>query len=157
MSKSRLTPPASSKQVRSVMQSNRGRDSKLEMRLRREIHSKGLRYAIDRRPEEDVNSRADLLFESAKLVVYVNGCFWHGCGRHYREPKTNASFWRNKIATNRTRDRKVRRNLQRRGWKVIVVWEHDDVEQTADEISKLVRQRRALNRKEQTTRCRKLP
>ena len=57
--------------------------------------------------------------------MFVDGCFWHGCPKHGTQPKTNASFWRKKIATNKARDRKVNRLLRAKGWKVARVWEHE--------------------------------
>ena len=55
----------------------------------------------------------------------MDGCFWHGCPKHATQPKTNAKFWRLKIATNKARDRKVNRLLKAAGWKVIRIWEHE--------------------------------
>lgn len=60
-----------------------------------------------------------------KCVVFVHGCFWHGCPEHFRLPKTNRSFWREKIRRNRERHAVAERRLKRLGWKVAVVWEHD--------------------------------
>jgi len=50
-------------------------------------------------------------------------CFWHGCPRHFIQPRGNAAFWRKKIAGNRARDRIVNRTLRRQGWKVLRIWE----------------------------------
>ena len=57
--------------------------------------------------------------------MFVDGCFWHGCPRHGTKPKTNAAFWRDKIATNRARDRRVNRALRKRDWMVVRIWEHE--------------------------------
>jgi len=59
------------------------------------------------------------------IAVFVDGCFWHSCPRHFIKPKGNAKFWRDKIATNKARDRKVNRTLRSMGWRVIRVWEHE--------------------------------
>lgn len=67
----------------------------------------------------------DFLFSRLKIAVFVDGCFWHGCPRHATQPKTNAAFWRKKIATNQARDRRVNRALRGRGWRVVRVWEHE--------------------------------
>ncbi len=67
----------------------------------------------------------DFLFPDNKLAVFVDGCFWHGCPRCYRRPKSNRKFWDEKIQQNRKRDRKVTSHLRRTGWRVIRVWEHD--------------------------------
>ena len=68
--------------------------------------------------------RPDFVFKRARLAVFVDGCFWHGCPRHGTRPKANAAFWRRKIAGNRARDRRVNRALQRAGWRVLRIWEH---------------------------------
>ena len=57
--------------------------------------------------------------------MFVDGCFWHGCPRHFIKPRTNAAFWRKKIAANRTRDRLVTRTLRKLGWSVLRIWEHE--------------------------------
>jgi len=59
------------------------------------------------------------------VAVFVDGCFWHGCPRHGTKPKQNAKFWREKIAGNRARDRRVNCALRKRGWKVMRIWEHE--------------------------------
>lgn len=66
----------------------------------------------------------DFVFPKAKLVVFVDGCFWHGhgCGRNLK-PKRNAMLWQKKIEGNRSRDRRATRQLRRQGWKVVRVWE----------------------------------
>jgi DNA mismatch endonuclease (patch repair protein) len=69
--------------------------------------------------------RPDFVFRARKLAVFVDGCFWHGCPRHFIKPRTNAAFGKKKIAANRTRDRLVTRTLRQLGWKVVRVWEHE--------------------------------
>lgn len=67
----------------------------------------------------------DFIFPKLKLAVFVDGCFWHGCPEHGSMPKTNAAFWEAKITRNRERDTEVNRELKRRGWRVLRLWEHD--------------------------------
>jgi len=67
--------------------------------------------------------RPDFVFRSARLALFVDGCFWHGCPRHATKPKTNCAFWNKKLAGNRARDLRVNRTLRRAGWKVIRIWE----------------------------------
>ena len=74
---------------------------------------------------QDVFGRPDFLFRRNRLALFVDGCFWHGCPRCYRRPKSNRKFWDNKIARNRERDRRVSRELRKLGWRVIRIWEHD--------------------------------
>ena len=73
---------------------------------------------------EPFRVRPDFVFRSRRLVVFVDGCFWHGCPRHGTQPKGNATFWRAKFRRNRERDRRDTRNLRRAGWRVLRLWEH---------------------------------
>jgi DNA mismatch endonuclease (patch repair protein) len=70
--------------------------------------------------------RADIVFVGARVAVFVDGCFWHGCPDHCVRPKANAAWWREKIATNRRRDAETNAALSRLGWCVIRVWEHEN-------------------------------
>jgi len=68
--------------------------------------------------------RPDFVFPRARLAVFVDGCFWHGCRWHCRMPKSHKSFWNSKINRNKTRDRIVVRMLRKEGWRVLRLWEH---------------------------------
>jgi len=68
--------------------------------------------------------RPDLVFARARLAVFVDGCFWHGCPKHHRLPTTRRAFWRGKVRANRARDRRVDRELRALGWRVLRIWEH---------------------------------
>lgn len=67
--------------------------------------------------------RPDFTFSKLKLTVFVDGCFWHGCPRCYRAPKSQVSYWSQKILRNRSRDKRVNRQLKKTGWKVLRLWE----------------------------------
>jgi DNA mismatch endonuclease (patch repair protein) len=67
----------------------------------------------------------DFVFGKQRLVVFVDGCFWHGCPKHATFPATRRAFWLKKFATNKTRDRRVARSLRSEGWRVVRIWEHD--------------------------------
>ena len=67
--------------------------------------------------------KPDFTWHREKVVVFVDGCFWHGCPRCYLPPRHNPKFWREKVTGNRARDRRVARTLRAAGWKVIRVWE----------------------------------
>lgn len=69
--------------------------------------------------------KPDFAFRSAKLAVFVDGCFWHRCPRCFTKPVTNAEFWETKLAANVMRDLRVRRQLRALGWRVVRIWEHD--------------------------------
>ena len=132
------TPAASSAQVRARMSRQRSRDTGPELALRRELHRRGLRYRVDRRPEPDLRTRADLVFPRARVVVFVDGCFWHRCPEHHTEPTANAQWWRRKLDANQARDRATDATLTERGWTVIRVWEHEDPNTAADRVQRKV-------------------
>ena len=69
--------------------------------------------------------RPDFVFRRARLAVFVDGCFWHGCPKHATWPVGNAAFWQNKLAANKARDRRVNRALRAAGWRVLRIWEHE--------------------------------
>ena len=70
-----------------------------------------------------VFGKPDFVFRTAKLAVFVDGCFWHGCPRHATMPVNNRAFWKAKFARNKARDREVSRVLRTAGWRVLRVWE----------------------------------
>lgn len=128
-----------SPEVRDRLAQTGRRDTKPELALRRALHRRGLRFRVDRGVLTGVRRRADLVFTAARVVVFVDGCFWHGCPEHATWPKNNAAFWREKIETNRLRDRDTETRLVDAGWKVARMWEHEDPEKAADRIERLVR------------------
>jgi DNA mismatch endonuclease (patch repair protein) len=100
-----------------------------------------LRYQIDTKPVKELNRRADIVFKSAKVAVFVDGCFWHGCPIHGTQAKANAEFWANKINRNQERDAETNQLLKKVGWKVIRVWEHEDPEKASEKIQKIILKR----------------
>jgi DNA mismatch endonuclease (patch repair protein) len=66
----------------------------------------------------------DFAFPRLRLAIFVDGCFWHCCPVHVNFPKSNSAFWRRKLDGNRRRDRLVGRELRKRGWRVMRIWEH---------------------------------
>jgi DNA mismatch endonuclease, patch repair protein len=107
------------------MQANVGRITAPEQLLRSALRAEGFRFRIDARPERDLRCTADIVFPTAKVCVFIDGCFWHGCAKHFEVPKTNRAWWTEKISANRERDARQSRLLRQRGWRVIRVWEHD--------------------------------
>jgi DNA mismatch endonuclease, patch repair protein len=135
-------PGASSQAASRRLKQQRQRDTKPEVVLRRELHRRGLRYRIET-PVVDRRRRHDIVFGSAKVVVDVRGCFWHGCPDHGTLPKANSEWWRAKLAANRERDLDTESRLAEAGWSLIVVWEHDDPVAAANVIESAVHDRRA--------------
>lgn len=137
---------ASSPAARATMRANRGRDTGPEMQVRRLVHAAGLRYRVNARPERDLRRTVDMLFRRTRVAVLIDGCFWHGCPEHHQAPKSNATFWSDKIAANRARDVQTTDFLTRRGWLVLRFWEHEiraDVGAVAARIIDEVRPRSA--------------
>jgi DNA mismatch endonuclease (patch repair protein) len=118
------------------------RDTRPEVQLRRLLHARGLRYRVDQRVLAEVRRRADLVFPGARVVVFVDGCFWHGCPEHATWPKHNAEFWREKIRANQKRDRDTDQRLAVAGWQPVHVWEHEDPTEAADRVEQLIRGQR---------------
>ena len=83
--------------------------------------------------------RPDLAFDAARLAVFLDGCFWHGCLACYRGPKSNRHYWRTKLRSNRARDIKANQALATLGWKVVRVWEHEVREHPADCVKLILR------------------
>jgi DNA mismatch endonuclease (patch repair protein) len=77
------------------------------------------------RRHQPLPGHPDFTFRREHLVIFVDGCFWHGCPKHLRRPNTNKRYWRQKIARNRQRDGIVTRMLRRMGWRVLRVWGHE--------------------------------
>lgn len=130
------------------MRANRGRDTRPELALRSEVHRLGLRYRVNARPLPGVRRTADLVFSRARVAVFLDGCFWHGCPEHHTVAATNAGFWAEKVTTNRRRDRDTDRRLADVGWEVLRVWEHEDPQLAARRVAALVDGRRGRVRRD---------
>lgn len=124
------------------MQSNRGRDTKPELALRSAVFALGLRYRVSARPINDFRRTADLVFTRAKVAVFLDGCFWHGCPDHHSIAATNAAFWAEKVKRNRERDRETDQRLKEAGWVSVRIWEHEEPTQAALKVRDIVTARR---------------
>jgi len=76
------------------------------------------------RCNQPVFGKPDFIFRQARLALFVDGCFWHGCPKHATQPKNNRAFWKQKFARNQVRDKLVTKTLRRSGWHVLRIWEH---------------------------------
>ena len=121
-------PQPSSAAATAIMRSNRGADTRPELVVRGLVHAAGLRYrttlSIILGPRRW--TRPDLTFTRARVAVYVDGCFWHGCPAHRTHPKANAAYWSAKIERNAARDVDTTARLEALGWTVLRFWEHED-------------------------------
>ena len=120
-----------------VMSRIRGAGNKdTELRLIRIFRVNGI---IGWRRHWPAFGKPDFVFPNLKLAVFVDGCFWHGCPRHFIKPRGNAAFWRKKIAANKARDRLVARTLRKLGWEVLRIWEHELTKQNEVRLVKRLR------------------
>jgi DNA mismatch endonuclease (patch repair protein) len=112
-----------SKEVRSFNMSRiKGKNTIPEEMVRKYLFSRGFRY---RKNDKRLPGKPDIVLPKYRTVIFVNGCFWHGhegC-RYFVMPKTNSSFWKEKIDTNIKRDAIHEQELTESGWKVIIIWE----------------------------------
>lgn len=98
------------------------------------LAARGLEFERNMKPVEGLRREADGCLRSAKIAVFVDGCFWHGCPTHSRPTKSNTKWWREKIEKNKARDDETTRLLRHAGWTVVRVWEHEDPEQAVERI-----------------------
>ncbi|WGJ83639.1 very short patch repair endonuclease [Gordonia sp. SMJS1] len=128
-----LDPP--SDVVRRQMQRQRTTGTKVELSVRRALHARGYRYRVDlgglvpgRR------FRGDIVWTRAKVVVFLDGCFWHMCPEHCVVPKSNSVWWQNKLEGNRQRDDCATLLLEAQGWRVLRFWEHESPDDIVNRI-----------------------
>ncbi|HEY8581984.1 MAG TPA: very short patch repair endonuclease [Capillimicrobium sp.] len=135
-------PHPTSAAVTASMKGNRRADTRPELALRSALHARGLRFRKDLmiRTADGTRTKADIVFTRARVAVFVDGCFWHGCPDHGTKPKANAHYWGPKLAKNRERDARVTAALAADGWTVVRLWEHvavgDGVEQVAAAVAR---------------------
>lgn len=132
-------------QRRLCMQRNKGWDTSPEIRLRSALWRLGLRFRIG----HSLAGTPDIVFPGARLVVFIDGCFWHGCRKHSRMPKSNVAYWKNKFRGNKKGDVRANRKLKRQGWRVLRVWEHDvasKLELLSRSIKKVLNNQKGISR-----------
>jgi DNA (cytosine-5)-methyltransferase 1 len=137
-------PPPSNAETRARMRRQPRTDTKPETHLRKHVHALGLRYRVNEKPEPELRRTADLVFRSARVAVFVDGCFWHGCPEHARATKSNTKWWAEKIKMNKVRDVETTALLETAGWCVLRVWEHEDPAEAAVRVEAAVRGRDGL-------------
>jgi len=130
-------PPARSRNMRAIR--GRGNHS-TEQRLRLAL----VRFGVSgwRMRNKNLPGNPDFFFPAQLVVVFVDGCFWHGCPRCQRKPKTNKAFWVAKVEANRNRDSQVNRKLRSLGIRVLRFWEHQlraDVSTCISKVTAVVR------------------
>ena len=107
--------------------------------MRRLVHAMGLRYRVNARPIATLRRTADLVFYKQRVAVFIDGCYWHGCPEHHRQPRANADYWSSKMARNRARDAATDEALLNAGWTVLRFWEHEPPAAVAEAVRLAVR------------------
>lgn len=134
-------PDPLSPDVSRRMSGQRSRDTGIERELRATLHRRGLRYRVHVRLLPGLRREADIVFPRSRVAVFVDGCFWHGCGLHGTWPRSNAQWWREKIESNQQRDRDTDARLRDAGWLPLRVWEHELTQEAADRIEHALSER----------------
>lgn len=114
----RLTP----EQRRKTMQAVKGKNTSPEVLVRQYLHRQGYRFRLHRK---DLPGKPDVVLPKYKTVIFINGCFWHrhqGC-KHATMPASNIDYWEKKFKRTQERDNSQYRQLEKLGWKVVIVWE----------------------------------
>lgn len=126
-----------------IMRAVKSRGAKsTEKRLRAMLVASGIRgWKMN---ADHLPGKPDFIFPKEKVVVFADGCFWHGCSRCYRRPHSGQAYWDAKVLGNIARDRRRRGQLRRMGWSVIRLWEHEIISDVFRAVTKL---RRVLDRR----------
>jgi DNA mismatch endonuclease (patch repair protein) len=114
----------------------RARDTKPEIKIRKELYKNGIRgYRVNYK----LFGKPDIVFPTKKIVVFIDGCFWHKCPKCFKEPETRKEFWIKKIEGNINRDKEVNVRLKKEGWKVLRYREHEVKKSPGRVASKIIK------------------
>jgi DNA mismatch endonuclease, patch repair protein len=117
------------------MKSARQHDTAPELKLQVLLLELNIEFETNAFPIAGFKRKADILLRDKKIAIFIDGCFWHGCPIHGTWPKQNAEFWKEKILKNKDRDKDTNIKLAEFGWKVIRVWEHEEMKDVAQRIT----------------------
>ncbi len=121
------------------MRANRRTGTKPEVALRTALHRLGYRYRKDFKLDlGSMRVRPDIVFTARKVAVFVDGCFWHVCPEHGRQPTTNEWYWAPKLRRNIARDDAANTALAEAGWTVIRLWEHETLEHAVTAVTSVL-------------------
>ncbi|MFI9585053.1 very short patch repair endonuclease [Streptomyces sp. NPDC052236] len=133
----------SSAGVSARMSRQGSRDTACEIAVRKLLHAEGLRYRLNVPVPGMPRRTIDIVFGPAKVAVFLDGCFWHGCPQHATQPKANAEWWRAKLDKNMARDRETTEHLEAQGWTVLRFWEHQVPREVATDVAVAVLRHRS--------------
>lgn len=127
-------PGSSGAEVSRRMSRLRRRDNERELSLRRALHAEGFRFRVTYPVPGARRRTIDIAFTRRRVAVFLDGCFWHGCPAHGTDPRSNSAWWAQKIAANRARDADTDEHLASLGWRVVRIWEHEDLREAAQRV-----------------------
>ena len=136
------------------MQAIRRTDTAPELAVRKMLFASGRRFRVDWPLPFDRRRRADIAFTRKRVLVFIDGCFWHRCPRHYVPPRTNSTYWDSKTRGNANRDAETTRLLTDLDWTVLRFWAHEPSDEIVFQIEKALRDKEAPLVAKQTTGCR---
>ncbi|UER54609.1 very short patch repair endonuclease [Kineosporiaceae bacterium SCSIO 59966] len=116
------------------MSTLRRKDNGSELAVRRLLHGAGYRFRVHYPVPGLPRRTIDIAFTRAKVAVFVDGCFWHGCPEHGTRPRSNAEWWSSKLDANMARDRDTDDALEKLGWTVLRLWEHEEPARAAERV-----------------------
>ena len=120
-----------------IMSKIRGTDTSPEMLVRRGLFKNGYRYRVNYW-FKGLRFKPDIVMISRKVCIFIDGCFWHKCPICYRQPKSNKRYWIAKINRNMRRDKKQNKFLEKQGWRIIRVWEHEVMSDLNGVLEKII-------------------
>lgn len=115
----------------------RSKDTSIELKVRKYLFSFGYRYRVN---YKELPGKPDIVFTKKKIAIFIHGCYWHGhnCNSRYAHvSKSNTDYWNTKIQRNQERDKRNIEQLEKDGWKVIVLWECE-IKDNFEEKSKYI-------------------
>lgn len=115
----------------------RSKDTSIELKVRKYLFSLGYRYRVN---YKKLLGKPDIVFTKKKIAIFIHGCYWHGhnCNSRYAHiSKSNTNYWNTKIQRNQERDKRNIEQLEKDGWKVIVLWECE-IKDNFEEKSKYI-------------------
>lgn len=131
--------PVVSEEMRRMPEKNTGP----EIAVRKALFKEGFRYRLHYPVPGERRRTIDIAFPKVKIAIFIDGCFWHGCSKHRKIPKSNYEWWKTKIEGNRVRDKDTDRKLRSDGWTVLRYWEHVPVNVVISKIEEAILMRRS--------------
>ena len=130
-----------------IMRQVKGKRTVPEQKLERALKTNNLKFE---RNAPDLPGKPDFVFRTAKVVIFVDGCFWHGCPEHFRLPETRKDYWSGKIIKNKIRATQQTQKLVSEGWECLHIWEHEikrDIQPCVDSIISLLSSSKKRNKR----------